>query len=423
MDTADRAKKLGLNEMVFSPSASVDKLALFAGRTVEIRKISQAINTRGRHAVIYGDRGVGKTSLATVLKEIFADVQQKRFVKTNCNQSDDFRNVWRKTFLDVNLILEPASTKGEGSNSVEIRLADELDQTPHIGPGEIRYLLQKSCDENNELVIAFDEFDKLPAHERAHFADTIKDLSDNSVNSTLLLFGVASNIIELIAEHASIDRCLSQIHMPPMTREELGDILSKAMTALGMIMNEDASEIIILLSQGLPHYTHLLGQEATYEALAHFSNIVTFEHAITSIKQAIQNTLQSIRDNYQKAAEGQRKGTLFPDVLLACALARIDENGYFSSTDVRGPLREITGKDYDIPNFSQHLDKFSSDVARGPVLEKWGTPRRFRFRFRDRLLRPFIVMKGMMEGKLKGDLFGQLIRKSYIESDRKDLFK
>jgi hypothetical protein len=102
---------------------------------------------------------------------------------------------------------------------------------------------------------------------------------------------------------------------------------------------------------------------------------------------------------------------LFPQVLLACALAEVDELGYFSSSDVRGPLCKITGEDYDIPNFSQHLDKFSSEEARGPVLEKWGPARRFRFRFRNPLLRPFIIMKGLTEKVISGSLLDMLVKK------------
>jgi Cdc6-like AAA superfamily ATPase len=408
VDNEERAKKVAQCSRVFCPSAPVNSLALFAGRLKEIRQISQAINSRGRHAVMYGDRGVGKTSLATVMNDLFRDVHGMRIVKVNCSQTDDYRNVWRKAFLVVPQLLEPDHRKGEGAASVEIRLADELDQCQHVGPGEIRLMLQAVSQEEFEIVVVFDEFDKLAAAERALFADTIKDLSDNSVSATLVLVGVASNVVELIAEHASIDRCLAQIFMPPMDRAELQDILNKAMTALGMAMDELASDFIVSLSQGLPHYTHLLGQEATYKAIEAGQLNITLDHVTGAIREALQNTLESIRNNYQKAAEGQRKGTLFPDVLLACALAKVDDAGYFSSTDVREPLRQITGQDYDIPNFSQHLDKFSSDPSRGPVLEKWGTSRRFRFR-----LRPYIVMKGMLDGKIGGSLLEQLLKSSH----------
>src|SRR5207249_1835030 len=115
-------------------------------------------------------------------------------------------------------------------------------------------------------------------------------------------------------------------------------------------------------------------------------------------------------NDYSKAAHGQRAGTLFPEVLLACALADVDELGYFSSADVRAPLSGITGKDYKIPNYSPHLAEFSTE-SRGPVLEKWGKIRRFKFRFRNPLLRPFIIMKGLAEKKISGTLLEQLSKR------------
>jgi hypothetical protein len=86
----------------------------------------------------------------------------------------------------------------------------------------------------------------------------------------------------------------------------------------------------------------------------------------------------------------------------------VDEAGTFSSTDVREQLRRITGRDYDIPNFAQHLDKFSQDNTRGPILQKTGAPRRFRFRFLNPLLQPYVIMRGILDGMVDDDLLGIL---------------
>jgi hypothetical protein len=61
-------------------------------------------------------------------------------------------------------------------------------------------------------------------------------------------------------------------------------------------------------------------------------------------------------------------------------------------------LNAITGKHYEIYGFSQHLDKFSSEVSRGPALEKRGSKRCYRYRFVNPLLRPYAILKGMADG-------------------------
>ena len=48
----------------FTPGAPIDSRDLFAGRTRQIDKAINTIFQRGQHAIIFGERGVGKTSLA-----------------------------------------------------------------------------------------------------------------------------------------------------------------------------------------------------------------------------------------------------------------------------------------------------------------------------------------------------------------------
>lgn len=171
-----------------------------------------------------------------------------------------------------------------------------------------------------------------------------------------------------------------------------------------------ASGLIVLLSQGLPHYTHVLGKSATTKAILPSRWNITLADVHDSINMAIDDTQQKIQAAYQTATASSRKDTLFKQVLLACALAEVDHLGYFASSDVRRPLNQITGRDYDIPNFSPHLDKFCS-ADRGNVLEKSGTQRRFRFRFANPLLQPFVIMRGISDKMLTGD-WPALLRRS-----------
>ena len=407
MSDETRLRKIALCNRVFSPAAPVNKLNLFAGRLKEIRLITEAVGTRGRHAIMYGDRGVGKTSLATVLKELYSETESHRIVKVNCVQTDTFNNLWRKALATIPYIWEPNPATANGVESIETTLDRYLDA--QSGPGEVRNLLAHVSQEDSELIVVFDEFDRLGGSERALFPDTIKDLSDHSVSTTLVLVGVANDVVELIEEHVSISRCVTQIKMPPMDPDELSDIISKALAALAMTIEDEANWLIVTLSQGLPHYTHLLGQESAQNALQDKRLTITMRDVEVAIKRAIEKTEHTTRNAYQLAVHAQRAGTLFSQVLLACALADVDELGYFNSAGVRGPLCELTGKTYDIPNFSPHLAEFCDEKR--PVLEKWGTKRRFKFRFRNALLRPFVVMKGLADHAIPGSLMSRLTAK------------
>ena len=59
------------------------------------------------------------------------------------------------------------------------------------------------------------------------------------------------------------------------------------------------------------------------------------------------------------------------------------------------------GRPYGVPACAKHMNEFCGS-DRGPLLARIGTRRSFRFRFRDPLLQPYIIMDGLARG-LIGD--------------------
>jgi Cdc6-like AAA superfamily ATPase len=392
---------------VFRPTAPLDSRDLFAGRAEQIAQAGRAVHTIGQHAMIFGQRGVGKSSLANILKLLLSG---ERFlvVKVNCHKEQTFVGVWTSALSEIKIV--DAKIIGLQQTPVDDAVSPAEWLPTDAGPDDIRRILQRLGKYTTEgTVFIFDEFDRLHGSKTQEvFADLIKNLSDNTVNVTLIIVGVANDVSQLIREHASIDRSSVQIHMPRMKPEELREIIQKGISELKMNIVADALNLIVSLSQGLPHFTHLIGQESAIRALQERRRRIESEDVRFGVNIALQKTQHSILEEYQNATRGQRKGTLFQQVLLACALAEVDEQGFFVSSAVREPLSKIMHKQYEIPGFSQHLDKFSSDPTRGPVFEKAGTSRRFRFRFINPLLQPYVIMRGLSDAMLEGDLLALL---------------
>jgi hypothetical protein len=181
-----------------------------------------------------------------------------------------------------------------------------------------------------------------------------------------------------------------------MSREELMQIVTTGVTALGMTVESEANQYLATLSQGLPHYTHLLGLHATRQAIDAGGKVVKSKHVDAAIHKAIEGAQQTLQRAYHKATISPRSDNLYTQVLLACALATTDQLGYFAAADVREPMSKIMGKRYEIAAFSRHLADFCAQ-DRGPVLERTGVPRRYRFRFRNPLLQPFVIMQGLAD--------------------------
>src|SRR5437588_4792370 len=88
---------------VFTPGAPVSEKELFAGRKEQVEKVIDAISQKGCHAILYGERGVGKTSLSNMISAFLAKRQAFILSRTNCDVSDDYASLWAKAFKDIDL--------------------------------------------------------------------------------------------------------------------------------------------------------------------------------------------------------------------------------------------------------------------------------------------------------------------------------
>jgi len=262
----------------------------------------------------------------------------------------------------------------------------------------VRRLLGMLTRGGRRVVLFIDEFDR-PRDDtaRALFADTIKILSDHGIDSTLVLIGVGSDVGDLIAEHASIGRSLVQVQMAPMGPDEVRSIIATGMKKAELTVDDGFVEKLVEISQGLPHYAHLVAQHAARYAVEEAQRQVTVADLQPAVRLAVEDVSQLVRELYIKATSSNR-ATLYDKVLLACALAKKNEIGEFGSADVREPMRKITGRDYEINAFVSHLNDFSGDGPRGGILRKRTAQGRFIFRFENPLFTPYVLMKGVSAG-------------------------
>lgn len=399
-----RWQDLGLEAgRVFTPTTPIDERALFSGREEQVRLIVDVINQKGQHALIFGERGVGKTSLSNVLTSFLgnqaADVIAQR---VNCDSTDTFSSIWQKVFEPITLTRRIPRLGFGATPGAEPMTADELLGGAPGTPESVRRALTILASQSLPIII-IDEFDRLPEAPRRALADLIKTLSDHAIAATLILVGVADSVEQLVQEHQSVERALVQIRMPRMMTAEITQIVTNGVQRLGMTVSDVARSRIARLSQGLPHYAHLLGLYAARSAVDQRQMSITVDSVKAAMTRAIQGAQQTIRSTYDYAVRSPRKDNLFGDVLLACAMAETNELGYFAAQDIREPMQSITGKRYEIPSFAQHLNEFC-DEKRGPILYKDGTRRRYRYRFINPLLQPFVIMRGLDSGRIQADV-------------------
>jgi Cdc6-like AAA superfamily ATPase len=363
-------------------------------------RLIDAVEQPGQHAAVYGGRGVGKTSLAKVMVKTFNNAGAPLSLHYTCSATDTFRTVWRSVFDDLLVTLR---TPGFGFTAQATTTAVSSTQVleefgQEISVDVVRRALY-ALTASAPLAIFIDEFDRLPEPEKSSFADTTKVLSDQLVPATLVLVGVADDIDGLVEAHESVRRSLAQIFMPNMSPEELAEIIQKGVTLSEMTVDPAFTTDVVGLAQGLPNYVHLIAQNACRVALDDGRTHVRRADLDAAIGRSIESVQQSVLDTYHRATTSNRE-TLYKEVLLACALAKRDEKGTFGSADVRDELHRITRTFRDLPAFAQHMNDFSGNGRRGGVLDKIGATYRYRYRFHDPLLQPYVLMRGQIDGLL-----------------------
>jgi Cdc6-like AAA superfamily ATPase len=369
----------------FSPHSPIDQETLFAGRYETIDRIIDTVFQRGRHAILYGERGVGKTSLANIIKDkIFTKTATIKVIKRNCTNAHNFRLIWQHALDDY--IID-----GKGPDKF-------LGKNPN--PYDI-YKILELLPKTERQIFIFDEFDRIRDQDTfTTMADTIKYLADYHSRATVIIVGVADSVTGLFGGHPSIQRNVQQIRVPRMSASELTGIIDKRMPILGMHMNQKTINLTIELSQGLPAYTHLIGQNSAVAAAKRHSVEITTVDFDDSIGVCISEADETVRETYLKAVRSTKPTNKYKEALLACALAKGNDKGYFSAAGVRDAYTKIKEMPVDIPYFARHIKAFCH-TDRGPALEKVGNPKSYEYRFTDPLIRPYTVICGMAEKMIR----------------------
>lgn len=236
-------------EIYFTPGTAIREQELFAGRLVQLEKLSQRIRMEGGHAVVYGERGVGKSSLVNIFRYV-ADQNPSsvQYIRVAATDGDDFTSLFMKVFKRMTVT----------ENGQKTSMAD-LYEGKSITPDDILLEMEQFSKATSPIVV-IDEYDRLEdATAKRLVSDTIKLVSDEGANLTFFIVGVADAVNELLTGHRSIGRALAEIEMPRMSDSEISDIIINRLQLAGMKIDQEAIWNCIFICKGLPHFAHLLG--------------------------------------------------------------------------------------------------------------------------------------------------------------------
>lgn len=202
-----------------SPSGPIQSIEHLFGRDKQLREIDSALSAPGRHVFIYGDRGVGKTSLAQTAA--FAQQSADRDpLLIGCNRHTTFGEVMNYIVSHIGSTPSHAArtttvTRKFSALGIEIGRQESMQalQAPKpTGFLDVVAQLQGAAPlQSNSTLVVIDEFDVLGDAEKQSFSDLIKQIGDLRLGLKFILCGIGDSLDDLLGAHASCFRYLEGI--------------------------------------------------------------------------------------------------------------------------------------------------------------------------------------------------------------------
>ncbi|WP_313256012.1 ATP-binding protein [Stenotrophomonas sp.] len=393
LDEAEFGKRI---HAVLFPSSPIQSHEFLFGRDDQLERIRRALMAPGRQVFIYGERGVGKSSLAGAAA---AECQSSDAppLHASCGSSSSFAGViWsliRATGTEPDSLITVQDKRGVEGKGISLARHVETSTQPASAPLDIEDAAQRLDSAfsaySKRTVAVIDEFDLIPDEaERNKFAELVKALGDRKSEVKLIFTGVASALEELLTSHASVHRQLDTIQLERLAYQPRLDIIKKALDAFDVDADPSVVYRIANVSNGFPYYVHLLTEHLLWTWYGDgAAEQVTMDHLHESFIKATDAVHADLRKPYDKATRGRDQAAyLLWATADAFDLERSTDAIWKSYTQICDTL--------DVEALEKK--KFFSQLrglkggAQGEILE--GIPSRRLYRFREAMVRGYVRM-------------------------------
>lgn len=404
---------------VFTPALAIGDVARFAGRQSQLEHVADALQSDGTQIVIFGNRGVGKSSLARQLEAMArGDMDVIDRLKMKPHRTPDFLVISIEcddTIVDIRTLIlrfltddnalaswipwkvEKKATNGELNGGFDIKVVKFGGKL-----GDSQSLVQETVDADlfatfgnavshvlesgvvGGILFIIDEVDRI--RDRSELASIIRSRgADPRIKFALV--GVATTPQELITNHESIVRQISDgcIEMPPMSVAELSEIFSQAHEALkddNITFDQTAQDWIIEIAKGHPYYVHLLGKHCLIRAATEGVGTITRQLAEEVLAEIANKGTATVQETTYKKAIGHSYAREF--ILKAFAGVGTEE---IQTTAIYAKISEA--RKMDTGTISVYVGQLVN-AKYGGALEK---TRERHYRFRDSLFKAYAAAR------------------------------
>ena len=373
-------------------------------------RVEAILGQRGRQAILFGETGVGKTSLVRYL----CRKRKIRFERVECGGTfeDIMRDVLARV-LEREEVERVMTVSGEAE--LEASLWKLLTARGKAGaerqvktvklPRSLPGLVAEALAMSGTHVLFLDNFENVlrKRHEtdtKRKVTEMIKLLSDRSSEAEedvkLVVAGIPSASEELIALDNAAARRTAQIDVPRMPPDELAQILDTGGQKLGLRFEGFGRDQIVQYSDGFPYYTHLYGLHCARHAINTKNSAVSISDFERSLDEILADCDLALRRTYDRAAETTGGVRVRKTVMEAMA----------NVNDLEIPFRKIREEflklhpdKYDSTDQLNFISPSIAQLKQMQVLTDRGLPKSPNnlYRFNNPLMRGYVRLRAYKE--------------------------
>ncbi|MDX8152762.1 hypothetical protein SK069_14235 [Patulibacter brassicae] len=371
---------------VFTPSSlPVKETNVYAARTEAEESLDRAL-TRSEVPVVFGEYGVGKT---TLIKKHFAEADRDgRLIHFLTPQDRKFDDVARLVLeaLDYEVVVE--TTKGRGAtiggeaeasyfSVLKAKLKGEITES---SSSRTELLVRTPTDHgllnamaDAEIVLALDEVHTASEGFRRQLASMIK--ANNGLNRgwpKIVVIGTTADAAELVKEDQGIDRILREVRVNPMTDDEARFVVTNGMGKLDIHIATELVERMVRTAAGAPALLQEVCLDVAERTVKRETGEVSDEDIDYAVTTFIKTSERRLTQRYMEAIETVGPKRYRKQILRAMAESPSDFvtmeelttsiskylNETVPSTTLSGPLATLRTPEYgeilrDVPRPSQ----------------------------------------------------------------------
>jgi uncharacterized protein len=390
---------------VLSPSQAIQTPELLKGRDKQLDDIRRSLYQEGRQVFIHGYRGVGKTSLAQTAA-IQYQSSEAQPILLGCTENGTFYQTIRDLYAaafpsdpSISKKVEQGGAKaGVGGVSAERKQSIEKSKIAELASVNEAVALTEyvATHHSKKPAVILDEFDliKSPA-EQALFASFVKQLADKRLNIRFFFCGIADSVEEFFGAHESTYRYFHTVKLDRLEFSPRIEIIDTAAKALDIVIDDYTTQRIARISDGFPHFIHLVGEKLFWIVYNDLSSHmkVSPDHFERAVSAAVEDIHPYLRRPYEKAT---RKYTNESEPIL-WAIADTHELQRRSS-DIYKSYERIMGSIQQQPlprdRYNNRINNLKS-ISAGKIVT---ASRTGWYEFREKMMRGYARLRAEQQG-------------------------